>query len=328
MSESNHTSASVGFVHLHLHSEYSLRDGLIRLKPLVKRAAELNMPAVAVTDLDNLFAAVKFYKGALEAGVKPILGCDLAFRSADTEAGICRVVLLAMSATGYRNLSNLITAAYRHQQPGELPMVDRDWMDDWSTDLIAISAGLHGDVGQVLMAGKQTEAQRLLDGWLRTFGDRFYLGVSRTGRPNEERCLQATCDLAIGNDVPVVAGNDVRFLVSEDFEAHEARVCIHEGRSLADPRRPRLYSEQQYLRSPEEMRVLFADLPGALQNSVEIARRCNVELQLGKNFLPEFPVPAGQTVEQELEQQSRAGLERRLSKLFQGRPEALQAARP
>ena len=178
--------------------------------------------------------------------------------------------------------------------------------------MIAISPGPGGDVGQALLHGRAGEAERRAEVWASAFPGRFYLGVQRTGRPDDAPCLEATVDLALTMELPVVAGNDVRFIERDDFEAHEARVCIHEGRILADPRRPRSYSEEQYLKSPREMAALFEDLPEALENAVEIARRCSLEVPLGSSFLPEFPVPEDRGLDEWLVERSREGLERRL----------------
>jgi len=304
------------FVHLRLHSEYSLVDGLVRVKPLVKAVAGAGMPAVAVTDQSNLFALVRFYKAAVAVGVKPIAGADLWLRNPDDPTRPHRLVLLVQDGQGYRNLTRLISRAYREGQHLGVPQVDRSWLSGAAEGLIALSGGPEGDVARALLAGQTEQAEGLLAGWMRLFGDRYYLELIRTGREQEAECLELSAELAARYGAPVVATNDVRFLHPQDFDAHEARVCIHDGRTLDDPRRPRRYSDQQYLRCAEEMVALFDDLPEALENTVEIAKRCNLELSLGRNFLPEFPVPAGQTTEEFLGAQSRAGLEWRLGRTF------------
>ncbi len=303
------------FVHLHLHTEYSLVDGILRVKPLVEAVATAGMPACAVTDQSNLFAMVKFYRAAMAAGIKPIIGVD-AWVEDPGQDRPARLVLLCQDRTGYLNLSELISRSYIENQVRGVPVFRRDWLEDHSQGLIALSGGREGDVGRLLLAGRADRAEAAARHWAALFPDRFYLEVQRTGRPGDEETVHAMVDLAVRRSLPVVATNDVRFLRAEDFEAHEARVCIHEGRTLDDRRRPRRYSSQQYLRTPEEMAELFADLPEALANSVEIARRCNLELRLGKNYLPRFPVPAGQSVETWFREQARAGLERRLQRLF------------
>ncbi len=304
------------FVHLRVHTEYSLVDGTVRVKPLVKAAAAVGMPAVAITDQSNLFALVQFYKAAQGAGVKPIVGSDLWLENPQDPAQPHRLVLLCKDKGGYLNLSRLVSRCYTEGQQRGIPILQREWLKGSVEGLIALSGGREGDVGSALLAGHRDRAADALTDWLRLFGDNYYLELTRTGRPGEEDYLHEAVGLAAMMDVPVVATNDVRFLKSEEFEAHEARVCIHDGRTLDDPRRPRRYSEQQYLRSPEEMAELFADIPEAIENTVEIARRCNVELTLGKYFLPDFPVPEGMTMDEFFRREAREGLERRLAKLF------------
>jgi len=316
------------FVHLHLHSEYSLVDGLVRVKPLIQQVAAAGMPAVAVTDQGNLFALVRFYRAAVAAGVKPIAGAEVLVRNRSDERQPHRLVLLVQNRAGYRNLMRLISRGYLAGQRDELPQLQPEWLDGRiGAGLIALCDAARGDVARALVAGHRREAERLLDGWLDVFGDRFYLELTRLGRDGEADYLNAAVDLAGAKGVPVVASNDVRFLARDDFDAHEARVCIHEGRTLRDPRRRQDYRPEQYLRSPQEMAALFADLPEALENTVEIAKRCNLELELGKSFLPAFPVPDGMTTEGFLAEQSRAGLQWRLERTFDTRAEALGAQR-
>jgi len=319
---------SASFVHLHVHTEFSLAEGLARVRPLVARTAELGMPAVAVTERDNLFSLVKFYKAAMAAGVKPLAGADLHVDASEAGAGVGRLLVLCQDRDGYRNLCRLLTRAYSRTRAGGQPVVRGDWLEALGEGLIGISAGRAGVLGRTLLAAQGEPVARAIGWWRRCLPDRFYLELVRTGRDEEELYIAAAVDAAVSHDLPLVAGNDVCFLHREDFEAHEARVCIHEGRTLADPRRSRAHSEQQYLRSPQEMAELFADLPEALANSVEIARRCNVELPLGETFLPQFPLPAGTGVDEHFAAQSRAGLETRLEQRFGGDPQALAARRP
>ncbi len=302
------------FVHLHLHSEYSLSDGLVRVKPLVKAAAAAGMPAVAVTDKTNLFCLVRFYKAALGAGIKPIAGTEVAVQDPDNPAEPHRLILLVQDTAGYRNLTRLISRAYLEGQQQGIAQVQRDWVLAANQGLIALSGGVDGDVGRALMGGHRGDAELRLDAWLGVFGDRWYLELTRTGREGEAACIEGSVDLAIAKGVPVVATNDVAFLKPEDFEAHEVRTCIHGGWTLEDKRRPRLHAPEQYLRTPKEMALLFSDLPEALENSVEIAKRCNLELDLGKSYLPAWPVPAGMTIDQLFAEQSRKGLEWRLGR--------------
>lgn len=303
---------AVSFVHLRVHTEYSLVDGLVRIKPLIKSVASANMPAVAVTDQNNLYALIKFYKAANGAGIKPIGGADLWIASRFPDGPVSRLTLLVMNEKGYRNLTELISKGYEAGQHAGMVIIERDWVKQTSEGLIALSGAKEGEIGQALLSTNPSDADELLAEWLDCFSDRFYLEVQRTNRPQEEEYLHAAVELAIRHNVPVVATNDVRFLTAEEFEAHETRVCIGEGRMLDDPKRPRMYSNQQYLKTPEEMAELFSDLPEALENTVEIAKRCNIEVQLGKYFLPNYPVPDGMTMDDFFRKVSLDGLEERL----------------
>ncbi len=319
------------FVHLHLHTEYSLVDGVVRIgserkddgtlvrEGLVDACVRMGMPAVAVTDQGNLFSLVKFYRAAQSKGVKPLVGVDVLVREEGERAEPSRLVLLCQDGRGYLNLTRLVTRSYLEGQGRHGPTLQRAWLDRETTaGLVALSGAREGDVGRALVAGREEEAGQALESWLALFGDRYYLELQRTGRPGEEDCIAGSLALAVARGVPVVATNDVRFVSRQDFESHEARVCIHEGTLLADAARPRRYSEDQYLRSPDEMAKLFADLPEALENSVELARRLNLEVRLGKPSLPAYPVPRGLTIEDHLRAEAQAGLEARLASLAGG----------
>ena len=304
------------FVHLRLHTEYSLVDGLVRVKPLVQRVAELGMPAVAVTDVSNFYGLIKMYRAAFSVGVQPIFGVDLKVLDADDPERAWPICLLAMDLRGYRNLTLLISRAFTEGQYLGIPYVHKSWLQACAEGVIALSAGAAGEVGQALLAGKADIAGDRLRHWMDLYPGRFYLELHRTGREGDEAHVHAAVALAGEYQCPVVATNDVRFLDPSEFEAHEARVCIREGRTLDDPRRARSYTDQQYLRSPAEMAELFADIPEALANSVEIARRCHLVLELGKPYLPDYPVPAGMGIDDFFRQQSHEGLERRLAVLL------------
>lgn len=305
---------SPGFVHTHLHSEFSLIDGTVRVKPLVKAVAEQGMPAVAITDQGNLFGMVKFYRAAMEAGIKPIIGADLRV-AADSSDRHHVMTFLCMNDAGYAALTRLITASYLEGQGQGLPVVARQWLDEWHAGLIVLSGGARGDVGEALVADDFKLAEKRLEFWQSRFGDRFYLELHRTGRAGDEAHVHAAVGLAAQAQCPVVASNDVRFIAPDDHESHEARVCIHQGQILHDQRRPRDYSEAQYLRSPEEMAELFADIPEALENTLAIAQRCNLSLTLDQNALPDFPVPAGQSIGEFLRTESTAGLVKRIERM-------------
>jgi DNA polymerase-3 subunit alpha len=305
------------FVHLRLHTEFSLRDSVVRVPELMAAVAAAGMPAVALTDQHNLFAMVKFYRAAQRSGVKPLIGVDLLIAEPGERTPPSALTLLCMDDVGYRNLTRLVSRSYLEGQKGEgaqkgVPLVARAWLTRAALGgLVALSGGAAGDIGRLLAATRRPEAERCLDAWLELFDDRFYLEVTRVGRAGEEAQVAATVALAAARGVPIVATNDVRFLRASDFEAHEARVCIADGMLLGDPARPRRYTPQQFLRSPAEMHALFADLPEALANSVEIARRCSLELRLGESRLPHYPVPEGMTIAEFLASESARGFEAR-----------------
>ena len=324
------SAAAPGFVHLRVHTEYSLSDGIIRLerpdakqddararheedrfKTLAEQAVELGFPAVAVTDLGNLFAMVKFYKSAESAGVKPLIGADLVLEERASGEGPERVTLLVQDGVGYRNLVRLVSRAYTQGQVSGQPRLRMEWLEDASAGLIAL-CGPRSGIGRQLVGGHFDRAAATLAEWRQLFGDRLYLEIQRCGRRDDEPHLRAAVRLARRSGTPVVATNDVCFLRRADFEAHEARVCIAQGYTLDNERRPRDYSAEQYLKSADEMHALFRDLPEALENTVEIARRCTLSLTFGVNHLPDFPVPEGHTAPSWLREQAAAGLERRL----------------
>ncbi len=300
------------FVHLRLHSEFSLVDGIVKIKPLVKRLAELNMPAVAVTEHANLFSLVKFYKAALGQGIKPIAGSDVLVFNPEDPSTPYRLTLLVNNHAGYITLTELISKAYQEGQHQGVPMLRQEWIVANHNGLIALSGAMEGDIGKALLAENVDVAKRLAEFWGGLFGQSFYLELQRVGKPDEERYIAAAVELAVATDLPVVATNDVRFVYQQDFAAHEVRVCINQGRVLDDTRRPKDYTDQQYLRSAEEMQALFADIPEALENTVEIAKRCNLKLTLGENFLPDFPVPEGMNLGEFMAAESMKGLEQRL----------------
>ncbi len=319
---------SPAFVHLRLHSEYSIADGMVRLDEAVAQAAADGMPALALTDLANLFGMVKFYSGARSRGLKPIIGCDAwvepAAGAGDRDRP-ARLLLLVKNRGGYLRLCELLTQAYlgpRSRGRAEIPRAAFAAGDN--AGLIALSGAALGDVGQALLMGNAASAEAAAREWARLFPGSFYLELQRYGQPQAEALVAASVALAGQLNLPVVATHPVQFLAREDFKAHEARVCIAEGYVLADPRRPKQFTEEQYFKSQAEMQALFADLPEALENSVEIARRCNLSIELGKNRLPQFPVPEGVTLDDYLAQQAEAGLERRLAQLY---PDAAERER-
>src|SRR5580704_768855 len=305
---------SAEFVHLRLHTEFSLIDSVVRVPELMDAVKAAGMPAVALTDQSNLFAMVKFYRAALAKGVKPVIGVDLLVKEPGERATPSKITLLCQSQTGYGNITRLVSRAYLEGQQRGTPTIDRDWLTFQNVDgLIALSCAAEGDIGRCLTNGREKDAERALDFWAALFPGRFYIELQRLGRPGEEHYIAAAVALASRREVPVVATNPVCFLKQDDFESHEARVCIHDGTLLADPGRVRRYSQQQYLRSPQEMAVLFADVPEALANSVQIARRCSLVLKLGEARLPPYPVPGGITTEDFIRLEAANGLEKRLA---------------
>ncbi len=301
------------FVHLRLHTEYSLEDGTVRIGALVARAAELGMPAVAVTDWHNLFGLVKFYTKAMEAGIKPIAGADLRLTDPDQPDQFSVVTLLVQNREGYLNLCRIISASFLKGRHRGQPRVQWDWLKQHAAGLIAL-VGRESNVGQALERGHRDSALSHLEQWQRLFDDRLYLALERLGREGESAVENGLLDLAVRQQVPVVASNDVRFIEQDDYFAHEARVCIHQSRLLDDKRRSRHYVDQQYLKSSEQMAEAFADIPVAVENTLHLAQRCNLELTLGEYALPAFPVPEGETEAEFLARKSAEGLDARLER--------------
>ncbi|QIZ46241.1 DNA polymerase III subunit alpha [Dickeya zeae] len=303
------------FVHLRVHSDYSMIDGLAKTGPLVKKAAALGMPALAITDFTNLCGLVKFYGGAHSAGIKPIIGADFYLQSEELGDELAHLTVLAMNNEGYQNLTLLISRAYQRGYGADGPTIDREWLVEHQAGILLLSGGRHGDIGKFLLRGNQALVEQCVAFYQQHFPQRFYLELTRTGRPDEESYLHAAIKLATAHGLPVVATNDVCFISPDDFDAHEIRVAIHDGFTLDDPKRPRNYSPQQYMRSEEEMCELFADIPEALINTVEIAKRCNVTIRLGEYFLPQFPT-GDMSTEDYLVMCAKKGLEERLAFLF------------
>ena len=292
------------FVHLNLHTEYSLIDSVVRIEPLIEACAKENMPAVAMTDRMNLFGLVKFYKACIGAGVKPITGTEIVMPNK------ARAILLCKNNKGYHNVTKLISRSYLQRKGVEEPVVLPEWFDEPSIceGLIMLSGAQYGDIGKNILSGNSDEAKSLLKTWLKRFPDSYYFEIQRVGHAGEEQYIQAALLLAEEFDVPVVATNAVRFLQGSDFAAHETRVCIREGMTLNDKRRTQEYTPQQYLRSSEDMIHLFKDIPESIENSVEIYKRCNVELKLGASYLPNFPLPEGIGLDDYFAQKSQACL--------------------
>ena len=302
------------FVHLRVHSEFSLVDGIVKIKPLIKKIAGLNMPAVALTEQSNLFSLVKFYCAAESQGIKPIAGSDVYIYNNEEPTNPFHLTLLAKNQVGYTALTELISKAYQEgqRQEQDIPMLKKEWIEENHQGLLALSGAMEGDIGMALVAGNDKLAEQCAVYWSKLFKQSFYLEIQRVNKVDEEQYNKAAVELAVKLDLPVVATNDVRFIDKEDFDSHEVRVCINQGRVLDDTRRPKRYTENQYLRSSEEMLELFSDIPEALENTIEIAKRCTIELTLGENYLPDFPVPEGMTLDEFFIDASHKGLDERL----------------
>ena len=298
------------FVHLGIHTEFSITESIVRIPDLIKAAVNDEMPALALTDLSNLHAAVKFYKKCLDQGIKPILGGVIRLNNAEQ-----KVTLLAMSNIGWRSLTELVSQGFIEGQQLDIPCVQKQWVLDQNQDMIVL-LGLHSDVGKMLNSSNPQKAEPLLEEWIEKFGNRVYLALTRTDRPDEEYFIAEAIKLAQKYNIGVVAHNDVHFVAATDYEAHEARVCIADGYVLGDNRRPRSYSTEQYFKTAAQMTELFSDIPAAIENSYHIAKRCNVSLRLGFNDLPDYPIPEGHTIDSFFAHVSEQGLEERLDFLY------------
>ncbi|WP_090372649.1 DNA polymerase III subunit alpha [Nitrosospira sp. Nl5] len=308
------------FVHLRLHSEYSIVDGIVRIDEAVAKAVSDGMPALALTDLSNLFGLVKFYREARDNGIKPIVGCDVWISNEEDRDNPARILLLCQSYSGYLLLCRLLSRAYRENQRQGRAEIKKSWFHEseggTTRGLIALSGANFGDIGQMLMQNNPVQAEMLAREWTDLFPGRFYIEVQRVGHANAETLVQHSLLLASTLHLPVVATQAVQFLNPDDYRAHEARVCIAEGYVLGDRRRPKNCTEQQYFKTQAEMAILFADIPAALTNTVELAKRCNLTLELGVNRLPLFPTPNNESLELYLRDQAHAGLEERMKTLF------------
>ncbi len=313
------------FIHLRVHSDYSMVDGLTKVSALVKKAQECGMPAMALTDYTNFCGLVKFYTATQANGIKPIIGADFKVRSDEFGEELCQLTILAANNEGYKNLTLLISKAYLRGHYQHQTVIDKEWLLAHKAGLILLSGGRKGDLGKALLKGNHTLAKTCVDFYQTHFPDSYYIELMRTERQDEEVYLHFAVEFAATHDLPVVATNEVCFLTSDLFEAHEIRVAIHEGYTLDDPNRPKEYSPQQYFRTEAEMCALFEDIPEALANTVEIAKRCNVTIRLWEYFLPNFPTGSLSTGDF-LIKKSKEGLEKRLAFLFPD-PEVLAERR-
>ncbi|WP_324780647.1 DNA polymerase III subunit alpha [Thiobacillus sedimenti] len=313
------------FVHLRLHSEFSVSDGLVRVDEAVDRARATGMPALGFTDLSNTFGWIKFYRAARGAGVKPVFGCDVWVTNSADRNRPSRLLLLVQHREGYRRLCEILSRAYQENLYRGRAEIDPAWFAEGTEGLLALSGGDAGNVAQALLDDKPAAARAAAEAWAALFPGRYYLELQRFGQPHTERLIDGLLDVGAALNLPAVATHPIQFLAPDDFKAHEARVCIAEGMMLGDPRRPRPFTAEQYFKSPDEMAGLFADLPEALANSVEIAKRCNLTLELGKSKLPDFPTPDGMSLDDYIRQRSYEGLHERMAHLYPD--EAARAAK-
>ncbi|WP_157267687.1 DNA polymerase III subunit alpha [Azohydromonas aeria] len=279
------------FVHLRTHTEYSVVDGTLRIDDAVAAARKDGQVALGITDLNNLFGAVKFYNACRKKGLKPVVGVDVWMEPEEGQAQPSRLALLVQDVGGYHNLSELLARAWTRNTQRAQAWVKWEWLQELGGGLIVLSGADCGCVGLALTAGDTRRARAAAQRLAAMFPDRFYLELQRAGLPGNEAHVRAAVQLAAQLRLPVVATHPVQFLEPDDFEAHEARVCIAEGETLGNPRRVKRFTREQHFKTQAEMEKLFADLPSAIENSVEIARRCSLSLVLGKPQLPDFPTP-------------------------------------
>ncbi len=304
------------FVHLHLHSEYSLVNGMIRLPSLIDQTRTNQMPAVALTDMGNLYGAVKFFNKCMAQGIKPIIGAEVYIENPDKVTQPYIAVLLVQDELGYVNLSELLSRGFREGQSQGKPIIQKQWLQGKTDGLICLSGGMRGELGGAILASRDNYREQVIKDYQALFPNRFYIEIQRVGRPHEEEYIAEAAQLAAKFQVPLVATNDAHFMRKEDFDAHEVRVCINEGRVLNDTRRVVHHTAEQYYKSAPEMIELFADIPSAIENTLIIAQRCNFVIRMGEYFLPDFPVPEGETIESHLRNESFAGLEVVLHRRF------------
>ena len=297
------------FVHLHLHTEYSIKDSVLRIPALFEKAKAMQFPAVAISDVNNIFAIIKFYAQAVRHGIKPIIGCELSICPDAIAPAGDQCVILCLNEQGYRNLSQVVSIAYLKEYDSKGPAVRRQDLEHYNEGLLILSGALRGSLASALLRDEMKQVEKLVEFWTSVFKDRFYIELQYTGREKEQAYVAKAVKLAKQAALPVVASNDVCFVNKEDFDSHEIKVCIAEGRTLNNKhRRQGVYSPEQYLKSADEMATLFRDIPSAIRNSVEIAKRCTVELKLNQTHLPFFPIKAGLSAKDKLRTDAREGL--------------------
>ena len=312
---------NIHYIHLRCHSEFSVTDGIVRISDYTEKAKKIGMPALALTDLSNVFGAVKFYKSAVEAGIKPIIGCDVWLENSVSRDQPYRLLILCQNENGFLNLSALLSKAYLENQYRGRVELKKEWFKKENTiGLILLSGATSGEIGQLIIQGKLDQAHLALQEWKNILSDRFYLELQRHGEGNfrqqQERYIDQALHLATEHNIPVVATHPIQFMAETDFRAHEAKTCIADGYILGDQRRPKLYSSEQYFKDGDQMYELFKDIPSALINTIEISRRCNFKFSLGESYLPNFPIPEGIKIDDFLLSESKKGLDLRMESLY------------
>ncbi len=308
------------FIHLRCHSEYSVTDGIVKIDEYLNQALATGMPAIGLTDLSNVFGAVKFYKKAIDKNIKPLIGCDVWLQNENNRNQPYRILIFCQSQEGYLNLSRLLSKSFLENQYKGRAEIKSSWLlDEFNKGLIVLSGAVQGEIGQLILNDKSEEASRTVKKWQEKFGDRFYLELQRYAQgkayDEQERYIQHVLHLASENNIPVVATHPIQFMQEEDFRAHETKTCIAEGYVLSDSRRPKTFSENQFFKNSEAMEALFKDIPSALENSVHIAKRCNFSFHIGDTYLPNFPIPDGMQINEFLKIEAKKGLKQRLQNI-------------
>lgn len=301
------------FVHLNVHTEFAIIDSTIRIPQLIKKVKELGMPAVAITDMNNVFATIKFFNAAKKAGIKPIIGADVWVTDARDETQVFELTLLCQNRAGYLNLSQIISHAQYHRNAKHQPCVSKEFIFEHAEGLIVLADSMFSDVGRSILQQKLDQAANDMLLWKQVFGDRYYVAVAQIKRAKEQATNSAAIYMAAHQEVPMVASGRCRFLDEDDFNAHEARICINRGNVLADPKRPKDYTQEQYVKSSEEISELFVQFPTMVENAYEVAKRCNLDFNFKDYYLPDFPIPEGQTIDSYFEQLCRQNLNAFLS---------------
>src|SRR5260221_4503107 len=316
----------MSFVHLHLHTQYSLLDGANKIKNLMPQVQSYGMSAVAMTDHGNMFGAIEFYRTAAQHGVKPIIGCEMYLapksrldrspvRADDYEGGgNFHLILLAMNIEGYRNLCRLVSAGYTEGFYHK-PRVDRELLREHNKGILALSGCLSGEVARAMLAGKEQLAREVAQEYAAIFDDRFYIEIQANHLPEQEKINPGIIELSRTLSLPLVATNDCHYLKAEDAEAHEVLLCVQSGKVWSDEKRWRFGTNQLYVKSEEDMLAEFAHCPEAVANTVEVARRCDLELKFNNFYFPVFDVPKEETLEGMLDREARTGLAARLAEM-------------